>query len=139
MGAFANSPGKMRPGSFKVATETWAGSRHGRPRAGAAPAGWQRCCGAMPGMEQAWARPVWGCRCRILTLSRPLLPWEHPEHVGKGMTVVRGQRRAGNCGTGSAALGRREPRSHHSQPLHPSSGTRQENCHPSATPVLPLP
>lgn len=40
MGAFANSPGEMRPGSFKVATETRAGSRHGRPRAGAAPAGW---------------------------------------------------------------------------------------------------
>lgn len=97
----------MRPGSFKVATETRAGSRCGRPGAGAAPAG---CARHGAGLG--------GCRGQVLTLPQPFLSWGHPKSVGKGMAVVQGQHRAGNCGAGSAALGRWECPGHHSQPLH---------------------
>ena len=104
-------PGEMRPGSFKVATKTPDPSSPSRPEAAAAPAG-LRSCGvdavaqSRPGLDEP---PVQSWRGRILTLTQPLLPWGHPDRVGKGTAVVRVWHRAGNRGTCSAAAGSRVP------------------------------
>lgn len=121
-------PGEMRLGSFKVATETLAGLSCSRPEAGADLEGWQ-CCRAVPGMEQAWDRPVWGQRGQILTFSQPFLP----QTCGKGNGASTEQ---GTVGPAVLHWGGGNLLATTASPCTPAL---TPHCHPSDTPLLLLP
>lgn len=120
-GAFVNAPGD----------ETW------ELQSGHRNSGWLELRQELLWWDGAGqARPVWGHRGQILTLTWPFLPWGHAEPVGKGMAVVQGQHRAVGlavlqCGDGNSWLPQPAlaPQLWHQAELPPY-------CHPTAAAPL---